>query len=126
MRSWERESFEEFWAVARHRATPELLATLDPRQELYFRLDSVHVALEIYRGLQGAFVNLSIGDGRAWWVRDLAEWLRDKGFKRLYFAAETQSWGRVLMTRYQKLGMTAEPIVARPGWSTYYLNLSNI
>ncbi len=123
MRDWQPESFEEFWVAVKDKVPADLLKFLDPRQELYFRLDKVHVALETYRGLSGVFVNLSLGDGRAWWVRELHDWLGRKGFKRLYGACETQTWGRVLEARYRKRGIRFEPIEERPGWALYEIRI---
>lgn len=120
---WQQETFEEFWVAAKDRMEPDLLKFLDPRQELYFRLDKVHVALETYRGLAGVFVNASVGDGRAWWVRDLHDWLLGKGFERLYFYAQTQTWGRVLEARYKKRGIRVEAAHKRPGWALYEIRV---
>ncbi len=123
VRNWQQETFEEFWVAVKDKTSPDLLKFLDPRQELYFRLDNVHVALETYRGLSGVFVNASLGDGRAFWVRELHDWLAVKDFKRLYFAAETMTWGRLLMARYARRGMTMEAIEGRPGWGMYYIKI---
>lgn len=124
MRAWERESFEQFWAVARERMSPELLKCLDPSQELYFHLDNAHVALEIYKGLNAVFVGSAIGDGSAWWVHELAVWLKGQGVRRMYGCMETQTWGRVLMARYRKKGIRMEPVEGRPGWGLYEININ--
>lgn len=121
MKDWQQETFEDFWCAVKDRTAPELLKYLDPRGELYFRLDSVHVALETYKGLNAVFVNLAVGDGRGWWVRDLHDWLQRKGVRRMYGAMQTQTWGRVLQARYGKRGLRFEPIEGRPGWALYEL-----